>query len=328
MEGDCCMLAGIVITISALLQFAAAFVAFKLIQVTGKRTSWGLISLSIYFMAIRRSISLYQYVTTGQLQTLDFGFELLGLLVSALMFTGLLLISPLFQSMAHNILELQKAEEDARKREKKLNDITSHLAEGIYVFDERGIFSFMNQEAERLTGWTFEELKGEVVHNKIHHKKSDGSLLPIEECKMLHVIKSGTIYSSSDEIFTNKDGSIFPISVISSPIVENGKIVAVVTAFRDITQQKQLEKERKKLVQELQESLKAIKTLQGILPICSSCRRIRDDKGYWKQLEAYITDHSDAQFSHGYCPECGQKALEEAMEEIKKYKTNDTGKLP
>ncbi|MBA4373648.1 MAG: hypothetical protein C0402_12410 [Thermodesulfovibrio sp.] len=320
------MIVGIVTAISALLQFAAAFVALKLIKVTGKRYSWGLISLAIFLMAIRRSISLYQYISTRHLEPLDVEFELLGLFVSTLMFAGLLLIAPLFQAMARNILELKKAEEDARKREKQLYDITSHLAEGIYVFDERGIFSFMNQEAERLTGWTYEELKGKVVHNIIHHKKSDGSLLPIEECKMLHVIKSGEIYSSSDEIFINKDGNIFPISVISSPIVENGKIIAAVTAFRDLTQQKQLENEREKLVQDLHESLKTIKTLQGILPICSTCKKIRDDKGYWSQLEVYISNHSDAQFSHGYCPECGQRAIDETMEELKKNKARNSGK--
>jgi len=64
-------------------------------------------------------------------------------------------------------------------------------------------------------------------------------------------------------------------------------------------------------VADLQEALAAIKTLHGILPICSSCKKIRDDKGAWTQMEAYITEHTDAEFSHGICSECAQKLYPE-----------------
>ncbi|MFK5951822.1 MAG: response regulator [Desulfobacterium sp.] len=57
----------------------------------------------------------------------------------------------------------------------------------------------------------------------------------------------------------------------------------------------------------LQGALDEIKTLRGIIPICSHCKKIRDDKGYWEQIEAYISDHSEAQFSHGICPDCAQE---------------------
>ena len=60
-------------------------------------------------------------------------------------------------------------------------------------------------------------------------------------------------------------------------------------------------------VEELQKALGEVKQLSGILPICASCKKIRDDAGYWKQIESYITSHSDAQFSHGICPECVKK---------------------
>lgn len=62
--------------------------------------------------------------------------------------------------------------------------------------------------------------------------------------------------------------------------------------------------ERKKLLTQLEQSLKEIKTLRGFLPICASCKKIRDDKGYWTQLETYISEHSGAEFTHGLCPEC------------------------
>ena len=62
--------------------------------------------------------------------------------------------------------------------------------------------------------------------------------------------------------------------------------------------------ERKKLITELQDSIATVKTLRGLLPICASCKKVRDDKGYWSQIEHYITEHSEAEFSHGLCPDC------------------------
>lgn len=68
-----------------------------------------------------------------------------------------------------------------------------------------------------------------------------------------------------------------------------------------------MEKEREKLREDLQEALAEVKTLSGFLPICANCKDIRDDEGYWQQIERYISDHSEAQFSHGICPECAKK---------------------
>ena len=72
----------------------------------------------------------------------------------------------------------------------------------------------------------------------------------------------------------------------------------------DITRRKRIEGERERLIQELQDALANIKRLRGLLPICASCKKIRDDKGYWNELEAYILEHSEAEFTHGICPDC------------------------
>lgn len=70
-----------------------------------------------------------------------------------------------------------------------------------------------------------------------------------------------------------------------------------------------------KKIKELEDALEHIRTLQGILPICCFCKKIRDDKGYWKQVEVYLHDHSDAEFSHGICPECMKKHYPQYMED-------------
>ncbi len=84
----------------------------------------------------------------------------------------------------------------------------------------------------------------------------------------------------------------------------DGSLGGLVGMIIDITDRKQAEQERERLVLELQEALAKVKTLSGLLPICSSCKKIRDDKGYWNQIEKYIVDHSEAEFSHGICPQC------------------------
>ncbi len=64
---------------------------------------------------------------------------------------------------------------------------------------------------------------------------------------------------------------------------------------------------RDQLIKDLQQAMNEVKTLSGLLPMCSSCKKVRDDKGYWNQVNAYIRDHSDAEISHGLCPECAEK---------------------
>ena len=78
----------------------------------------------------------------------------------------------------------------------------------------------------------------------------------------------------------------------------------VLGVWQDITERKRAEQERERLVAELQEAVAKIRTLSGLLPVCASCRRVRNDRGYWDNLEAYIERNSDARISHGICPEC------------------------
>lgn len=309
------MISQLIVALATILQFVAALLAFNLLAITGKRTAWGLIPLAVIFLAVLRGLSLLVYAEDEQMSSYDLSFEVGGILITAFLVAGLVAVTPLFKKLNSTIGKLQKAEEETRRTAKILDDITANIAEGIYVFDARGHFSFMNQEAQRLTGWTFAELEGKVVHDAIHYRRHDLSRMPIEECQMIGVIKTGQTYTSSDEIFVKKDGTVFPISVISSPICENGEVVAAVTAFRDITEEKKLIAEREELIEQLQVSLETIKTLHGIIPICASCKKIRDDEGYWNQLEAYIRNHTGCEFSHGICPECARKLYPECFNE-------------
>ena len=101
------------------------------------------------------------------------------------------------------------------------------------------------------------------------------------------------------------NGEIRDVEVFSGPIVLGGETV-LYSIIYDISERKEYEREREQLIARLEQALAEIKTLRGILPICVTCKKIRDDKGYWNQIESYISHHSEAEFSHGICPDCAQ----------------------
>ena len=107
------------------------------------------------------------------------------------------------------------------------------------------------------------------------------------------------------------NGSLQPNNFFS---IQMAKFMGTFGLSRDITSHKLLEIERESLVQELTKTLKELKTLRGLIPICASCKKIRDDEsgsGSWQDLEAYLLKHSEAEFTHGICDDCARKLYPE-----------------
>ena len=111
------------------------------------------------------------------------------------------------------------------------------------------------------------------------------------------VLVSG-IYTESEEQSAGLDAGAD--GYIARPIA-NRELVARLAAFARILQLNQALREKNA---QLEAALAEVKTLTGLLPICCSCKKIRDDQGYWSQVEVYVMKHTDAKFSHGYCPTC------------------------
>jgi len=109
-----------------------------------------------------------------------------------------------------------------------------------------------------------------------------------------------------------KDGTRFPVEVSSVVFTSPDGELRTCMIIRDITERKAAEAERERLIKELQEALGRVKTLSGLLPICASCRRIRDQQGTWHNLEVYIRNHTEADFSHGICPGCHRNLYPES----------------
>ena len=130
----------------------------------------------------------------------------------------------------------------------------------------------------------------------------------VQEDLERHIRGETPVYQNEHRVLC-KDGS-YKWVLDRGKIVErteDGKPKRFIGTHADISKIKAAEAEREKLIFELQDALSQVKTLSGLLPICSICKNIRDDKGYWNQLETYMHQHSDIQFSHGLCPDCAKK---------------------
>jgi len=103
-----------------------------------------------------------------------------------------------------------------------------------------------------------------------------------------------------------KDGTLIDVEVIAHDIAF-GEWNALLAVLTDVTERRRAAEERDRMINELKEALANVKTLRGLIPICASCKKIRDDKGYWSQVEVYVRDRSEAEFTHGICPDCMKK---------------------
>jgi hypothetical protein len=158
-------------------------------------------------------------------------------------------------------------------------------------------------------------------------------LLGIERAQLLNR-RFGVLVSEADrpvfnaflaKTFAGKDREFCEVALLkaeTSPLFVH--VEAVVSedrrecraAMLDITDRHQTEAKRDQLIQELQQALASVRSLSGLLPICASCKKIRDDQGYWEQVEAYISGHSDTTFTHGICPECLHKLYPEQEQRV------------
>ena len=189
----------------------------------------------------------------------------------------------------------KKAEDELRK----LSRAVDQSPASIVITDTSGAIEYVNPKFVQITGYSIEEAIGKNPRILKSDKKMS------EEYKQLwSTITSGSEWHGE---FHNKkkNGELYWESAVMSPIREaRGTITHFLAVKEDITQRKKAEAEREKLINELQAALSDIKTLSGLIPICSSCKKIRDDQGYWNILEAYLMKHSDAKFTHGICPDC------------------------
>ncbi len=150
--------------------------------------------------------------------------------------------------IARDITERRKSEERLRRALEFDETVMLSMGEGLFTVDSEGRVTFMNPAAQKILGWTIDEMLGRRMHDVTHHTRPDGTPFPGSECAALAVLKHGRMLSEFEDAFIRKDGAFFDVVYSSSPLRGDGKITGLVVVFRDISDRKQAEEERARLL--------------------------------------------------------------------------------
>lgn len=207
-------------------------------------------------------------------------------------------------------LSLHKQELAARlDTEARIRALLEHAALGIAITDHTGRHLMANPALLAMLGLSLEEFLALRAEEFTHPEDRKPDLT------LWHELERGERDSyQRDTRFVRKSGEVVHVRLtVSFARGADGRPTAILTFAEDVTERKREEEARERLVAELQQALQEVKTLSGLLPICSYCKQIRDDEGYWHSVEAYVSAHSEAEFSHGICPSCLAKARERLL---------------
>lgn len=204
-----------------------------------------------------------------------------------------------------------KKNELARKEiEERYRLLADNVTDIIWILDMNLTFTYISPSVTRIQGFSVEEALADTLEN---------NLTPASYVRAMEVFAEEIAIENQDDNDLDrtrlleveqycKDGSTIWVEVKMKFLRDpEGVAVGILGVSRDITERKSAGREREELILKLQEALKKVETLSGMLPLCSSCKKIRNDKGSWQHLELYIEDHSNAEFSHGVCPECARE---------------------
>ena len=253
---------------------------------------FGLFSPHIAFGTIR------DYLHTGFEMIL---MSAIGIAISNIQFKHKKTIE-LNEQLQNEISLRKKTETSLMESKEKLRLVTDNLPVLISYVDSKLQYQFVNKAHESWFGLSRKEIIGK------HIKKILGKENLEKITEKIEVALSGKpIVHETIQSYENNLTRYVSLIVIPHIEKEDGAVKGLYMLVSDITERKQIEEERKKIISELQEALAKVKTLRGLLPICASCKKIRDDKGYWNRIENYIKDHSEAVFTHGICPECAKE---------------------
>jgi PAS domain S-box-containing protein len=203
-----------------------------------------------------------------------------------------------FSSRMRRAVARERAAADAFAR---VAAIIESSEDAVIGKDLTGNILTWNAGATKLYGYSEAEAIGQTISFLMETSASNE--MPL----LLQRVAKGEQIQHFETRRRTKDGRIVNVSLSISPVRNSaGKIIGASTIARDVTERKRAEAERERLLSELQTALRQVKTLSGMLPICSYCKKIRDDKGYWNKIEQYLHKHAGADFTHSVCPDCAE----------------------
>lgn len=258
-----------------------------------------------------------EHLTVWQEMLLD--STLLTVIVSPVIYH--LLFKPLRTSFERHLVLAA----ELKTREEMYRTLVDTMPHGIHESNAKGVITFANPGFHLMYGYEDGEMIGKSVLDLAPSEKERAERAALLE-KL--IMEKATPETWSGQYRTN-DGRLIDVQVDSDFKRDgNGNILGFIAVHTDISKRKRAEEERERVIVDLKKALAEVKQLSGLLPICSYCKKIRDDKGYWNKIEAYIAKHSDAQFSQGICDDCLQQKypiIEPYPKGEKKKGGKDTG---
>ena len=206
-------------------------------------------------------------------------------------------------SVARDVTERKRAQEALKASEERFRDLFDNAVEGVYHTTPEGRLVDFNMAFARMFGYGSPEEAVNTITDIANQLYVD----PDDRRKVIGILMEKGYLDNFECQMRRKDGGIFWVVMNALSTHLHDGTACFEGFVADITDRKEAEEEREKLIVELREALSRVKALSGLLPICASCKKIRNDNGYWEQMEMYIRDHSEAEFSHGICPECAEK---------------------
>lgn len=188
--------------------------------------------------------------------------------------------------------------------EETLRQILRNARDGIVILDENCSIRVWNEACSRIFGYSGEDAHGRNLNDLLTPERLRQVIMP--RFNQVRAASSTGSFSDTLECWAVcKDRSEILAEISASTITLNHRW-HLLLIVRDVTERKKAEGERDLIIHSLEDALINVKTLQGIIPICSACKKIRNDAGYWKEISSYIIAHSEAKFSHGICPDCAR----------------------
>ncbi len=209
------------------------------------------------------------------------------------------------EGICRDITKRKRAEAMLKENEEKYNQFFKTSRDFVFITSKDGRLVDINDAAVELLGYSSRE---ELLQMKMPYVYDSEE----ERAKHIKAITECGFVKEFPVDLRRRDGIIrHTLLTAVTRCDAEGKTIGFQGTIRDITERRRIEEERERLILELQEAISQVKTLSGLLPICASCKKIRDDNGYWRQIESYIKDHSEAEFSHSICPDCVKKLYPE-----------------
>lgn len=207
-------------------------------------------------------------------------------------------------TIARDITKEYAAQMDLERERELLRTLIEAIPDEIAIKDRERKFILANSAAVRaLKQVGIEDILGKKDEDLI--REPFATIAREEEEEMLASGKALFNRTSNPKRDPVTGKALRALLVTKIPLKDkDGNVDKIVVVNRDVTDLRRAEDERELMISDLQKALADVKTLSGLLPICASCKKIRDDDGYWNKIESFIETHTAAQFSHGLCPEC------------------------